>query len=219
MTQRPFSEHAWQTIAAVRSGIEDLPFVRDLAGGTLDRAKFDYYMTQDALYLAEYARALAACAAQSTTGEDLVFWAESARDCIVVERALHDSHVGDVSDREASPTCVAYTGHLHSLVSAGCYPALAAGVLPCFWIYEDVGRALVASAGDLSVHPYGDWIATYVDESFAQATRTAIGTVDRLAAGSSAEVRQRMLTAFERAARFEYLFWDAAERLESWPIR
>lgn len=218
MTDRPFSEIAWQTVAPTRAAIERLPFVTGLVAGTLERATFEHYLTQDALYLAEYARALASCAAQSSTGDDLVFWAEAARDCIVVERQLHDTHVGDVSGVEASPTCVAYTGHLHSLVTAGCYPALAAGVLPCFWIYEDVGRAMLAKAGDLDGHPYGDWITTYADEDFAQATRVAIEIVDRLAAENSPRVRERMLAAFVRAARFEYLFWDAADRRETWPV-
>lgn len=213
-----FSETAWQAIAPIRSAIDELPFVTELADGTLDQARFDYYMAQDALYLAEYGRVLAACAAQSSTGDDLVFWSESARDSIIVERQLHESHVADLTAGEPSPTCTAYTSYLLSLTAGGSYPVVAAGVLPCFWIYKDVGDALLAKAGDLAAHPYGDWIGTYADDSFAEATTRAIGIVDRLAEGSTDRIRARMLTAFRRASQFEWMFWDAAHRMETWPV-
>ena len=72
--------------------------------------------------------------------------------------------------------------------------------------------------GDLTGHPYGDWIGTYGDPAFAAATATAIATVDRLADESSATTRGRMLDAFVTASRHEWLFWDAAWRQEAWPV-
>ncbi|GMA38189.1 TenA family protein [Mobilicoccus caccae] len=213
-----FTQTAWTHIEGIRAGIDALPFVTELADGTLDRARFDHYMAQDALYLFEYGRTLAACATQSSTSDDLIFWAAAARETIVVERVLHEAHVGDMTATEPSPTCVAYTGFLSSLVAGGCYPVLAAGVLPCFWIYKDVGDRLLEAAGDLEQHAYGDWIATYADEDFAESTRQAIAIVDRLADESSPQVRERMLAAFGRAAQFEWMFWDAAHRRETWPI-
>ncbi|WP_052466188.1 TenA family protein [Mobilicoccus massiliensis] len=212
-----FSQTLWSEIAPIRKAIDDLPFVRQLADGSLARERFDYYMGQDALYLADYARALAACAAQSTTSDDLVFWAGAARDCIIVERQLHDSHV-DHTRLERSATCTAYVSYLNALAAGGSYPVLAAGLLPCFWIYEDVGNDLLAAAGDLEKHPYGDWIATYADEQFAEDTRAARAIVDRLAEENSESVRARMLEAFRHASRFEWMFWDAPDRMETWPI-
>ncbi len=215
-----FSEVAWERIGPIRAAIDALPFVAGLRDGTLSGDRFAYYMTQDALYLADYGRALAACAAQATDADDLVFWAESARQTVVVERELHAAHVerglGDLG--EASPTCTAYTSYLLALSTQGCYPALAAGVLPCFWIYDDVGTRLKAAVGDLAGHPYGDWIAAYGDPDFADATRRAREVVDRLARAADPAVRARMETAFVRAAQYEWMFWDAAWRRETWPI-
>ena len=35
---------------------------------------------------------------------------------------------------------------------------------------DDLGTRLKAAVGDLSTHPYGDWIATYGDPDFTAAT-------------------------------------------------
>ncbi len=216
-----FTQDAWTAIAGIREAIETMPFLTALRDGTLDEARFAYYMRQDALYLSDYGRALAACASQATDADDLVFWAHSAQQTVVVERALHAARIeqglGDLG--EASPTCAAYTAHLLALSAGGCYPALAAGILPCFWIYDDVGTRLKASVPDLAGHPYGDWIAAYGDPDFAAATNRARRIVDRLAAEADDATRARMMTAFTRASRYEWMFWDAADRMEDWPVR
>lgn len=219
-----FTTDAWAQIAPIRAAIETMPFLQRLRDGTLERMRFTYYMRQDALYLADYGRALAACAAQASDPDDLVFWAGSAQQTVVVERELHAAHVagglGPLDElQEASPTCTAYTSFLLALSTRGCYPALAAGILPCFWIYDDVGTRLKESVGDLSGHPYGDWIATYGDPEFAASTRDACTIVDRLADEADQATRTRMMAAFTRAAQYEWMFWDAADRMEDWPIR
>ncbi|CAN5346581.1 thiaminase II [soil metagenome] len=212
-----FTEDAWAFTSALRASIDDLPFVQALADGSLDRAVFTRYLTQDALYLAEYGRVLAAAASQSTDPDELIFWASAAQGALVVERALHARHVDDVGEATMTPVTTAYTSYLWSLVAQGCYPALAAGLLPCFWIYDDVGTRLVGEAGDLADHPYGDWIATYGDPDFAESTRQARAIVDALATASAPSLTERMHHAFLTSCRFEWMFWDAPLQLDSWP--
>lgn len=213
-----FTDQVWRQTAGIRAAIDQLPFVRQLQDGTLSADRFGYYLAQDALYLGDFGRALAAAASQSTTAEDLVFWSGAARTTILVERDLHATHIADLAAAEPSPTCTGYRSYLLSLATCGDYPVLAAGLLPCFWIYQDVGDRMLANAGDLSTHRYGDWIAAYGDPEFAQATQMAKELVDRLAEQAAAPTRRRMSTAFVTASRFEWLFWDAAYRMETWPV-
>ena len=98
------------------------------------------------------------------------------------------------------------------------YPALAAGILPCFWIYEDVGRRLKDRVGDLTGHPYADWIGTYGDPAFAASTEQAKQILDRTAAQPDPGTVERMHEAFATASRYEWMFWDAAWRQETWPV-
>jgi thiaminase (transcriptional activator TenA) len=213
-----FTAEAWAAVATVREQIDDLPFVKELGAGTLARERFVYYLAQDAHYLAEYARALAAAAVKAPRAEELAFFASSAHTAVVVERELHAKHVADVTAWRASPTCAAYTSHLLAVAHTQGYPELVGAVLPCFWIYADVGARLLGAAGDLSEHPYGDWIATYSDEAFAASTETVRGIADRAAAESDPATVARMLDAFVTSSRYEWMFWDAAYRREAWAV-
>ncbi|MEU6123900.1 thiaminase II [Streptomyces sp. NPDC047123] len=213
-----FCDELWTATAEIRSGIDKLPFVTGLGDGTLDRDKFVYYLAQDALYLRGYARALASAAAKADRPEDIAFFAKSAHDAVAVESSLHESNVVDVDAWTASPTCTGYTSYLLSVAHTQGYPELAAAVLPCFWIYAEVGRALLEQAGDLGAHPYGDWIGTYADEEFEAATERARQVVNRLADQADPGTRARMRTAFTTASTWEWMFWDAAWRVEKWPF-
>ena len=213
-----FSHDAWEAIAPIRQAIDELPLLTGMEDGSLPRDSFVYYMAQDAHYLADYGRVLAAAASQTTNPDDLLFWARSANTTVVVERELHAAHVADFAASTKSPTCTAYTSYLFSLAAAGHYPTLAAGILPCFWIYEDVGRRLKARISDLTEHPYADWISTYGDPEFAASTEQAKRILDRLAAQADPAAVEQMHEAFATASRYEWMFWDAAWRQETWPI-
>lgn len=213
-----FCAQVWQATQATRDAMDELPFVKGLGDGSLDRERFEYYMAQDALYLRGFGRALAAAAAKADTSEEIAFFAKAAHDAIMVESSLHEANVGKVGeDVRPSPTCNAYTSYVLGLAHTQGYAELVAGVLPCFWVYADVGERLMAKAGDLSAHPYGDWIATYSDEEFAQATEQVKAITDRLAARSDEFTVGRMRKAFTRATTYEWMFWDAAWRMEDWP--
>lgn len=212
-----FGQQAWNATADVRKAIDTHPFLVGLFDGTLPRATFVGYLTQDAHYLVGYARALATCGAQAGDIDHISFWASSAHDAIQVERSLHRGQVADLLAVEPSPTCTAYLSFLGATAGRGCYPVLAAALLPCFWIYQDVGSRLregIAPSG----HPYREWIATYGDPGFATATERVRTIVDELAEWSSPQVRAEMQTAFAAACRYEWMFFDAAWRGETWPL-
>ncbi|EXF26101.1 TenA family transcriptional regulator [Nesterenkonia sp. AN1] len=218
MSARRFTEEAWASTEEIRARIETLPFLEQLEAGSLPREIFDNYMGQDALYLTEYARALAACATQSTDPEHIMFWSRAAAGAIEEERALHSTHVVDFSAVDPSPTTVAYTSYELALISAGSLPVLAASVLPCFWIYDDVGTRLKARVESLEEHPYADWISAYGDPEFHELTETAKRVVDELAATASEQTRAAMHAAYRRASQYEWMFWDSAYRQERWPV-
>ncbi|MDU7383657.1 MAG: TenA family protein [Schaalia turicensis] len=213
-----FTDELWEEIAPIKKAIDQGQFVRGLGDGSLSQDKFNYYMVQDALYLAAYAKALAGLATFAHDPDDLVFWAEASANSIKVERELHASHVDVMAAATPSPTCRAYSDFLAAQLASGEYGIAAAAVLPCFWIYQVVGTELLDTAGDLEKHPYGDWIGMYANPVFAEETKIVRGIVDRVAEGVLELQRQRMRDAFVQASRYEWMFWDAAWRMETWPI-
>ncbi len=218
-----FSQQAWQHIAPIRNAIEEMAFLRELAAGTLRRESFQFYMVQDALYLAEYSRALALAAASAPTHDATLFFAQSAETALVVEQALHRSFFAqfgiaenEAAKTEPSPTCLAYTSFLLATAQTKSYPVLLAAILPCFWIYKDVGDRIAMSAA--RDNPYQAWIDTYTDADFEAATVQARTLTDVAAAATGESERTEMLQAFTRCSQYEWMFWDSAYRLESWPI-
>lgn len=213
-----FTDELWEEIAPIKKAIDQGQFVRGLGDGSLSQDKFNYYMVQDALYLAAYAKVLAGLATFAHDPDDLVFWAEASANSIKVERELHASHVDVMAAATPSPTCRAYSDFLAAQLASGEYGIVAAAVLPCFWIYQVVGTELLDTAGDLEKHPYGDWIGMYANPVFAEENKIVRGIVDRAAEGVLELQRQRMRDAFVQASRYEWMFWDAAWRMETWPI-
>ena len=217
-----FSQDAWATIAPIYDAILEHPFNRELAAGSLSTERFRFYMLQDAAYLIAFSRALSVAAARAPDAEAMVKFAESAREAIVVERALHEGFfrrydiAPEVAERtEPSPTCFGYANFLVATAYHAAYEVLVAALLPCFWIYWEVGKHIMAGAAP--DNPYQAWIDTYADEAFGAAVRAVIAIADRAAEGASHTARADMLAAFARASQLEWMFWDSAYRLESWP--
>jgi len=213
-----FTEQLWSETGHIRKAIEEHPFVVGLGDGTLSEDRFGYYMTQDALYLAEYSRVLATCASQAVAAAEVEFWSRSSVTAITAERELHGRFVGDLDLARRSPTCTAYTSYLRGLGATGSYACLVTGVLPCFWIYQHVGTRLLQLAGDLTGHPYAAWVSLYSDPSFAESVTTARRVVDRAARRVTPPEQARMHEAFATCTRYEWMFWDAAWRMEDWPV-
>jgi thiaminase/transcriptional activator TenA len=223
-----FCEQAWHITERLRRAMIELPFNVELASGTLSSERFRFYLVQDARYLLGFGRALAIAAARAPGEEDIAFFASAAREAIAVERQLHTGYfqrfgvpVEELDRVETSPTCLAYTSYLLAVAQAGSYPELIAALLPCFWVYHEVGTELAkrqhrpAESGP--GNPYQAWIDTYTDEDFSTAVATCREEVDRAADTATGHERSRMLAAFIRATEYEWMFWDSAYRMESWP--
>jgi thiaminase/transcriptional activator TenA len=217
-----FSDKAWQQNAALREAIHRLPFNTELAAGTLSRERFRFYITQDALYLGQYARVLALAAAKAPEIASLQAFAGSALGAVAVEQALHGRYLQEfgvdpatVMAAEPAPDCLAYTSFLIATAYQEPWEVLVAALLPCFWIYWDVAQAITReTAAD---NPYRAWIDTYADPHFGEAVERVIGIADTAAAATTSRVRDGMLGAFRRSAQYEWLFWDGAYRQRGWP--
>lgn len=219
-----FCQRAWERTRRLQDAIVDHPFNQALAAGTLDHDRFAFYLVQDQRYLDGFARALAAATTRTPNSGDAAFLARSAHTALVVERELHAGYLekfGVTPTRatgiETAPSALAYVSYLQATALAGDNAQLLAALLPCFWVYEHVGTTILDRVGDLSTHPYAAWIETYADEDFAASVATLRGIVDRLATEVDEPGREAMFAAFERGCEYEWMFWDAAWRQETWP--
>ena len=218
-----FSAEAWARNADRFESIRTMPFNTELAAGTLSRERFSRYIVQDAHYLIGFGRALAVTAAKAPHPDAIVQFARAAETAIVVERALHggffrDYGIGpdEFAGTPLSPACDHYVSWLLATAWSEPYEVVLGALLPCFWIYAEIGRGIVARAAP--DNPYRAWIDTYSGEDFATEVAAMIAAADAAAQGASPVARARMQAAFTHATRHEYAFWDGAYRDARWPL-
>src|SRR3954454_24383557 len=218
-----FSRQAWDRNSQTYELIRQIPFNAELAAGTLSETRFKHYITQDAHYLIGFGRALALAAAKAPNPDRIRQFAKGAEVAIIVQRELHDSFFRRYqiapqvfADTPLSPACHHYVSFLLATAYAEPYEVVLGALLPCFWIYAEVGRDIHARAAPSN--PYQAWIDTYAGEEFHIAVRAIIEATDEAAATASANMRDRMHAAYTRATQLEWLFWDSAYRLETWPL-
>jgi hydroxymethylpyrimidine/phosphomethylpyrimidine kinase len=199
----------WRSIQSVRERIDALPFVTGLGDGTLDDRAFRGYLAQDALYLRDYARALATASALAPSVAEQAFWAATAEASITAELELHNSWLSDGAhaDTRANHATTAYLDHLLARCGEGRYDTLVAALLPCFWLYQDIGVRLLPRSHD--EHPYRSWIDTYSDTGLAATTETAVAFVMDAAARADDATRAAMWRAFAQSAEHEFAFFAA----------
>lgn len=218
-----FSERAWDANRGLYEQIVNLPFNQELLRGTLSRPRFEHYIVQDAHYLEGFARALALASAKAPHPDGVVQLARAAEEAIVVERNLHSEFFGrfgisqqDFAAAQPTPVCEHYVSYLLRVASLEPFEVAAAALLPCFWVYREVGAHIHERAA--LDNPYMAWIDTYAGADFDRAVDAAIAITDEVAAAASPAIHAQMHHAFRRAMQLEWMFWDSAYREMSWPV-
>lgn len=202
------------------------PFNQELAQGTLPMEKFIFYLSQDALYLADFSRALALTAARLPCNTHMQQFIQFALDAIKAERDLHSGYINqyhatrDIEINltvEQSPTCFMYTNYLLKMASLASVEEAVSSLLPCFFVYNEVGKKMVVNL--CTKNPYHDWIKLYSGESFELSVHSAIKIINELAHDLSELAKEKMIWAFVRATELEWFFWESAYLQEQWLIR
>ncbi|MDV6269870.1 TenA family protein [Rhodococcus globerulus] len=226
-TSGRFTDRLWDETKVLRESIDSLEFLRRLGDGTLPLDAFRTYIEQDKLYLEGYSQALSLVAAHAPNPQAAGFWSNSASTAATVESSLHDGLLtggilpAETSRLEHSQACLGYVSYLIATAATSPYAVSAAAVLPCFWIYAEVGRDLAASAREVldadPTHPYAQWVSTYDAPEFHESVAKARDLVDAAADASTEADREAMSEAFRIASRFELMFWDSALHPQPWP--
>ncbi len=218
-----FTKELWLAIDDVYAAILGHPFIRGLTDGSLPVESFRFYAVQDALYLREFARALSLAAARAPEDDWIIMFSEHAAGALKVERALHASFFKDfdltraqVAATPLAPTNRAYTSYLLAVAYGAPYHEAVAALLPCYWIYWEVGKRL-EQAGSASPL-YARWIATYASQEFGDVVRAVLEATDQIAARLSVVERQAMVRHFVTTSRYEWMFWEMGYRREGWPV-
>ncbi|HZS79555.1 MAG TPA: thiaminase II [Ktedonobacteraceae bacterium] len=200
------------------------PFVVGLGNGSLPQANFEFYIRQDALFLDELTKTFAYAVTKTTNHDEMEQLGQYILNTLLVEAELHRRYAErfgltpeEMTATLMAPTNYAYTRHLLSIAATGTLPEILTAILPCAWIYAEIGHHLVRNGHPSSDHPYADWLATYTSPDFDAVGIWIRERLDAHAASLSTEQETRLHNIFLLSTRYEWLFWDMAWKLEEWP--
>ncbi len=224
-TDQVFTQRLYESATSIWRRQLEHPFVEALGEGTLPRSKFEYYIRQDALFLSELTKTFAYATTRTDDPGEMQKFGELLLNTLQVERALHQSYgekfgltPEQMAASEMAPTNYAYTRHLLHIAATGSLSELVTSILPCAWIYAEVGKHFRRQDLPTKDHAYRDWLLTYASPEFEEVGTWLRALLDARAARLDKSGLQRLEEIFLTSSRYEWMFWDMAWREEQWPV-
>ena len=144
------------------------PFVLGIGDGSLSKERFRHFITQDYVYLIDYARCLAMGTVKAPDLETMSWFGVAVDHILNTEMELHRSFCADlgitINELEATqhaPTTYSYTSYLLRVAQIGSFGELIAALVPCIWGYWKVGEMLAEVGEPQDAPHYADWIRMY----------------------------------------------------------
>lgn len=222
-----FCAELWASVAGpggIFSAIMQHPLLTQLADGSLDEQTFKFYIVQGALYLREYARALALVASKAPRPEWVAFFGRCANEAYQEESSFHKEFLAyfdttverEVASAVLAPYSLLYTSFVLSTVHEKAFYEALAAVLPCFVVYLEVGKALLRQG---SPHPlFQRFIDRFGGPEYEELTLEVVRMANEAAEELGEAQRQRMRAVFQQGCRLEFLFFDGAFRCQAWQV-
>ena len=220
-----FCDEIEEQYTGLRQAILAHPFVSGIGDGSLAVERFKFYVRQDYLYLIEYSRVLALAVARANHLEAMGWFSTLLDSTLNSEMKLHEEYCSqfgitrqDLMSTTIAPTTQNYTQFLINTAYQGAYPELVAALMPCQWGYWEIGNHLAEHGFPKDRPAYRQWIEMYTNIEFRELAEWLRNHTNQLAAEKGNNVREGMKKAYLYSLRYEYMFWDMAYKMESWPV-
>ena len=155
-----WSENIWERGMPQYERILRHPFLRGLADGTLAPERFARYMAQDELYLPAYCSLMHRLAGLMPDEDDRNFMHTFADAGGESEREMHFRLIERFcvnTDVQPSAVTKGYRSFLEAAIDGGDAATATAAMLPCSWVYNNVGLH-VGEIAELEGNPYRESI-------------------------------------------------------------
>lgn len=205
-----WTKEIWEASLPIYNRIISHPFIKELAEGTLATERFVRYIAQDEIYIKNYGEEMFLMADMMPDEQMREMFRELAKGGMEAEGAMHAlliERFGINTAVEPSDVTAGYMAHTRRHINSGSLAHAMAAMLPCMWIYNEVGLYIYAHRNP-NPNPYAEWVATYASEDFTECTRLILELCDLIAEEATPEVREEMREAYLTAAEYEWAFWN-----------
>ena len=196
------------------------PFVKGIVDGSLPIEKFKYYMMQDAYYLKHYTKVLAIAASKAETNDDIVFFLDSCSYINESELVLHRTvfkelgvTVDEINNFKPAPSTYNYVSHMYNAVHNGGVEEAFAAILPCPWIYQEIGEKYKNSKPGVKL--YQEWIDIYSSPELKEKIDFQKAMMNRFAIEHPLKI-YLLKSHFKKSCYYEWKFWEMSWTLENW---
>ena len=214
---RSWSKEVWKKSSKIYNSILELDFLKELSEGTLSNDIFARYIAQDEIYLKNYYHQMNMLADMMESTEDKELFIAFAQSGMEGEKALHDMLIdryGIETKVEPSKVTSDYNAHICEGIATGDLCIALASVLPCMWIYNQVGLHIL-NHSKLEGNPFKEWILEYGQEEFTTGVNKVLKMVDGWASKTDKQTREKIDYYYLKAALYEYAFWDYGYNADS----
>ncbi len=227
---KTLSQKFWSQIESVYQAIVKHPFNQEMMQGSLPKNKFQFYIEQDAMYLGDFSKSLLiiaskapqiyvdkfmryvknSVAAEKKALGGFLYNSQGSSKPILNKSEKEIVNLQPPSNIKLNKTManIGYTNHLVRTCFEEDVAVGIAAVMPCFWIYSELG--ILMSQQVKPQNPYANWIAIYSSEKFTADVRDIIMICDKLGKEKDPAILAKMEKAFYTSACFEWHFWDDA---------
>ena len=207
------SQILWNASDPVFRSILAHPFIEGLKNESLAENAFKFYILQDSIYLRYFGKILQKISLDSSDPVTSAVFRKHYEASLLVEKGLHESYLKSWNlSRDfvkQSQDNLSYISFLEYTSKYGTMAQRISSVLPCYWIYLEVGKHLASTVKP--ENRFYSWIKTYgANENYENSVREVISIFDAMNI-ESGEMTE-CISTFRTASVYEYLFWDSACR-------
>ncbi len=215
------TERLYAAVEEIWASYLEHPFVRGLADGTLAQEKFRFYMVQDYCYLLEYAKVFALGVVKARDEKTMTLFANLVQSTLTEEMSLHRAYLSqigvterDLAQAKMSLANRSYTAYMLDVSQRGDAADILAAVLACAWSYLVIGAHHAKVPGAVEHPVFGPWVASYASEEYRQSVEVLLDMIDAMGETMTEQKKEEMTEIFYNCSRYEYDFWEMAEKME-----
>ena len=205
-----FIQDAWFSIIDLYKQIKQLPFLLEIADGSLSFEKFEFFINQDYLFILDRTQICLELASRTTIDELKSIVTSIAERSHGIAEIFVEYNVKQPSPLpNKSSVCNAYI-EFHKNVLKSNHLGGFIGLIPCSLIYQKVGEYLKSiQKFPVNSNPsYQLWIDTYSSPQRRERVEQLLSTANKLVSVCSQKEIDILKDIFKKISQFEYDLWN-----------